>query len=362
MAFIDDQDKLLQDGQQQDQQQTDAGNSAGQTTDPNPTLGGGGSSDVGTNVSTAGVGAGGQGGWTNIQAYLEANKDNNTTGDALNSSVGGTLDSEKNRIESDSQSKLAEGQSKVDEAKATHAATGQYLGGSSTYGGDTENTLKQNLNGSYTPQQADYTIGNDAYQYGQQLGSDEGFDSLLNQTYNNAAGGQISAGQRTLQHQLDMNNPQLAQNRSDLNARYKALEGLATSKAADTNAATAGFANQYKDELTGAKNDIGTARTAAEAQLKDYTNSKQQGYDQLRSQYESLSRLLGMEANPTDYKGTDQGDFAPKDDQYYKDQISQLESQYNDPNLKLPEIQSALAALNSMKERYRQYQAGGLAK
>ena len=221
MAYLAEDDKLQDPNNpstQTDQQQ--AGSTPGTTSAP-------GSSDVGTGVSAAGVGAGGTGGWTNIQAYLNANKGNNTTVDALNNQVGGAfqkdqdaLTSSADKAESDATSNAFMGHEKFQEN------TAQALSKSNQ--SDAESALKQYLNGTYKgPTEYNYGLSADTQNYGQGLQSDDNFQGLLNNVYNKAAGGQISTGQLALQKQLDYNNPNFAETKDKLNSQYSALQSLA---------------------------------------------------------------------------------------------------------------------------------------
>lgn len=303
MAFLAEDDKL-----QDSQGSADQGQGSAQSSEPAPLINSGGSL-AGSQVSTAGVGKGGRGNFTNIQAYLEANKGNNTTGDALSRDVGSEFDTEQSKIQSDSEAKKSEGAAKAAEARTVRQKAGFATTNDVTP--DQENEIKQGLAGQYSAPKVAYTIGQNASQYGQQLQNDQGFDALLNQTYNKAAGGQISAGQKALQRQLDSRNDGLAGQRQDLASRYKALESLAGTATKDTNDALSGYEKQYQDDITGAKSALGTTRTQLEDSLKNFTNPKEEAYTQTRNRYEAISRLLGLDPTPTEYQGPGGGDFMP---------------------------------------------------
>lgn len=319
MAFLAQDDKLQSEGQgSADLGQGQALNNQASSA---PLINSGGSL-AGSQVSTAGVGKGGRGSFTNIQAYLEANKGNNSTGEAIASNVGSAFDGEQKKIEDDSASKISEGQAKLESVKGLRTRAGQFdfSDGSDDPAKKAQaDEIKQGLAGQYSAPRVAYTIGNEANQYGQQLQNDQGFDALLDQTYNKAAGGQISSGQKALQRQLDLNNDQLTGKRQDLAARYKALEGIASTKAADTNSALSGFETGYQSEIDGTKTDLGNSRTSLETQLRNFNDTytgkedaKETQYDRLRRQYAGISDLLGAEMSPFP-EDLDMGETAPVD-------------------------------------------------
>lgn len=226
MATLDRNDKLIE-------EQPNSTNSAPLT--------GGASTDVGSGVSTAGVGAGGQGGWTNIQAYLKANEGNTNSANALSNQIGSEFQGEESKIlDSSSQAKSQA------EANRIGSFTEKELN-NSIYAPDSLKTMKDYFAKSYQgPESYNYSLGQKAQEYGEQLGDDQRFGALLGDVYNNAAGGRISTGQMALQRQLDTNNPALQEARQSLNSRYSALNNMANQVNQETNQAIEDSKATYK--------------------------------------------------------------------------------------------------------------------
>ncbi len=334
MAIIaDDQDKLNQDPNAQAQQQGAPGISSG---GPTTVSGGQSSSDVGGAVSTAGVGAGGTGGWTNIQAYLDANKGDTGSAQALDKTVTGQLDAEKNAYTQDSSKFLNEAKSKVatnkiDNSKADellNQATGLYSYGASdnpknrplsygdtgqtrlvktTPGGatppdataqtadpdlkyeDVVGKMKHALTDTYSgPREYNYAIGNQAAEYGANLNDNQGFDGLMKHIYQKAAPGGLSSGQTELQKQLDVNNTGLVDKRKELQGKYSELTAGRDKTVADT---TAG--------LSALQDDYG----ANQRNLQSYLGKKSNDYDTKVKQAEADARAAYNNTYTNDQTG-----------------------------------------------------------
>lgn len=259
MAFLQDDDKLL--GNEENQGQQGQGQS--------PMIGSS-SADVGTGVSTAGIGAGGQGGWTNIQAYLNANKDNNNTANAIKNQVGSKLSADQSKIQSEASEARQAAQSQVGPNYSNEdlaSALNQYT--SNVRDPEARDALAQQyadyFNAQYQgPQSFSTGISGDSLNYGNLLQPDN-FDALLNNVYNQAAGGRISAGQKALQHQLDVNNPALPQTRQSLLAQYEALQNLAneanTGVNADIDAAKTAFSENRSRGRSFLESEADTAKS-----------------------------------------------------------------------------------------------------
>lgn len=327
MAYIQDDD-IQSNGQGSAQPGQGSAPSSTTSTDVSQGLstGGASSSDVGTGVSTAGVGAGGQGGWTNIQAYLNANKGNTSTADTLGKTVGTQFDADQKRITDDAESKktdamtAAQGPSNVDFSrqggKADYAPTptDDYVGDDgNTYnpfhpggknkpydpaaispGGNVDfsayqpsvNAASGYLNSQYNGgAKAAYSPESGVQEIGNQLGDDSQFGALLNKTYSNAAGGQISSGQAALQKQLDQDSPELASQRTALQARYKALQDLAGGKAKEVNDAQSAGAQTFAGNQSKMKTDLQNQISSIEE--GGVTNDE-------APQYAAIRRALGI--------------------------------------------------------------------
>jgi hypothetical protein len=327
MAYIQQDDKL-QGGA--DQQQQPGQQSSGQVGSGSAPLVGSGSSSVGSNVSTAGVGAGGQGGWTNIQAYLDANKGNNTTVNALNNTVGGAFDQAESKInQSADQTKQQADQEK------SQTYSKDNLDNQIKNGGGAD-SFKSWFGKSYSgPQNYAATVDQQAQQYGQNLQDPNARQALMNQVYNKAAGGQISSGALALQKQLDVNNPNLAATQDNLSQRYSALQNLASQKSQDTDAyvkqAQQDFSKSRQDadahlrsrsqalfdKMEWLKNVTGDGSTGKPIDNTDalgysYGSTDGNYYTPMANQYNLIQDYLGSGGGvPTQFQGTP---VAPVDD------------------------------------------------
>lgn len=272
MAYIADDDKQLQDPnspQGQQQQQTGGG---GPTT-----VGQGGSNDVGSSTSTAGVGAGGTGGWTNIQAYLNANKGDTGSAQALSKTVGDQFNQEKNAYNTDSQKFLQGAQDKVNADKIdtgqadnliNHAKDSySWTGGQNDAYNQDVSKVQKSLTGTYQgPTTYNYGLSNQTQEYGNDLKDQTGgFDQIMNHIYQNAAPVPLSSGQLQLQKQLDVNNSNLVDARNNLANQYDQLGADRDKVVADTTSGLGGLEQQYrtnqnslKDYLTRESNDYDT--------------------------------------------------------------------------------------------------------
>lgn len=241
MAFIQ--------GQNEDENQNQQGNAP---------LVGQGSSQVGSaGVSQAGTGAGG-GGWTNIQAYLKANEGNTQSANALNKDVGSQFDQEKSGLES----KASETKAQADAQNKAPSLDDAY----NDFGGAGQQ-LKDYLNQAYGgPKTFDYGMGAKTQEYGDSLGSRDGFQGLMQGLYNRSAGGAMTTGQRSLQQQLDVNNPQLAQAQGDLSNQYKQLQALAGKTAGDVNSYLQNAETQRQAGQQDTRSQITSRADAAKAE------------------------------------------------------------------------------------------------
>lgn len=261
MAIIADDDKLQQDPNQQAQQQGAPGISAG---GPTTVSGGQSSADVGSPVSTAGVGAGGTGGWTNIQAYIDANKGDTGSAQKLDKTVSGQFDAEKNAYTQDSSKFLTDAQQKVDANKIDNSQADDLIkqagqnynydaskSGAPAYG-DAVSKVRGALTNAYSgPREYNYAIGNQAAEYGADLNDNQGFDGLMKHIYQQAAPGGLNSGQTELQKQLDVNNTGLVDKRKELQGKYSDLTAGRDKTVADTTTGLGNLEQQYRTNQNG---------------------------------------------------------------------------------------------------------------
>lgn len=281
MAYIQDDPNLLQDPSQQQGQQGQ------QSGDGGPTTVGGGSNDVGSNTSTAGIGAGGTGGWTNIQAYLNANKGDTGSAQALQKTVGDQFNQEKNTYQTDSQNFLKGAQDKVSQDSITPDQADQtikHAKDSYDWSGKQPQAYQQDvskvrnaLTGAYSgPTEYNYGFNNTTQEYGNDLKDPSGgFNQLMNHVYQNVAPTPLSSGQLNLQRQLDVNNDNLANTRQNLAGQYDTLTSDRDKTVADTTSGLSALEQQYrqnqntlKDYLTKQSNDYDTKVKQEEANAR----------------------------------------------------------------------------------------------
>jgi hypothetical protein len=266
MAFLDDQ-------KQQDQTQ---GSQPAQFTQAPQQVGNSGAADVGSGVSTAGVGAGGTGGWTNIQAYINANKDSNGGITSFSNTVGKQFDTDQNQIQSSSNDAKNQAKSQVDTNYIGQDQASQLI--DQYNANDLDRTgikgqFSNALNGAYSgPTEWSYSLSAPTQNYGDALTTDQGFQGVLNNHYQNLAGGQLNSGQMALQNQLDVNNPNVSATRSQLLARYKALQDMGNQTATDTNAALKDYQSQYGKNEQDLNNYLTNESGADKALLDSYYN------------------------------------------------------------------------------------------
>lgn len=298
MAFIDNQDEQ------------DPNNPQGQ----NPLVGQG-SSVVGAQGggnTAAGVGPGGTGGWTNIQAYLDANKGNDTgSSQLLDKTVGGQFDQERQNFTNASQGFLNDAQGQVDKSKIDNNTADQYINQAShqyLYNGedaknpvlsgqpsggsplnqkvtpgsdqtsgyqpidpsmqysDIVNKFTHALNDKYSgPTQYNYALGDKTQQYGGDLKDNASFDSLMKNIYSGAAQNPLTSGQYELQKQFDVGNQALGDSRKKWGDQYDQLQTDRDKTVADTTSGLSNVEQSYRQNQNA---------------LSDYLSNKATDYDQ----------------------------------------------------------------------------------
>lgn len=213
-----------------------------------------------TPVSTAGVGSGGTGGWTNIQSYLTANAGNSKSSDVLRSTVGGQFDKEdktfttaRGEAEKRVQPDLDRTSMSQDAASRAVQNAGNLYGYGSTqsdeYGAATKGLRDATRDYSGDTSPWVYATGAETQRYGSALNDNKRFQGLMGDLYRKAAGGQMGQGAMTLQRQIDQDNPLLNTARTDLTGQYNTLTGNIKQGVTDAN--------------TKIQNDISTVNTRA---------------------------------------------------------------------------------------------------
>lgn len=323
MAFIQDEEDPLGQGQP---------GQPGQGQEQAPLVGQG-STQVGQGSGAGGAaspaGAGGQGGWVNLQTYLGANQGDTGSAGALQNKVGGQFGQERDNFTKDSQSFLGDAQKysddhslnqgKVDDI--TKRATEMYSwgpqgpasgggdkpddpfsndtgtgaqqkvtgdGNPPPVGGNAGNIdsaatyddlvgqIKHGLTDQYDGQRSyNYGLSNQAQEYGSQLNDNGGFDQLMGQVYSSAAGRPMTSGQNALQKQLDVNNTGLVDARKGLSDQYAQLGKDRDKVVGDTTAALGGIEKNYYNNQNA---------------MRDYLGQKANQYDTQISQAEADAR------------------------------------------------------------------------
>jgi hypothetical protein len=308
LGFLD--DKLLNNQNQQ-----------GANPDGSPQVGVGSSGVVtgGSNQGLAqqsGVGAGGQGSWTNIQAYLNANQKDTGSAQALEKKVGSTLQNEQSKLNSEVDKTVSDANrvaGTYDDAKANtktwiNQAANAYDwdGQHGQEYGNTVNKVKGLMTQQYQgPQDFNYATSQD-YNRGQEaLKNDQAFKSYLGDMYREKAGGQMSSGQLALQNQFDVNNENLAKTRTRM---LDQMAGFDTDKQdaikrADTGIQEAQnkFRNDqsaFNDSLFNMQNELDSNINQQEidarnAYQKDYSTGLSGRANAVKSNYNDFTGLSG---------------------------------------------------------------------
>lgn len=260
----------------------------GQTTDPNQ-ISGASSDVVGAGsgaASTAGIGAGGTGGWTNIQAYLGANKQDTGSSDLLKNAVDSTYNKEKDSLDSsanDSASKAQAETGKIQTARDNAKTNINQAATQYNYQGPQSQDYYNTIGNVRNAMTSQYSGPNDfAYQKSAEfqknqsaLSDPNAFNSYMGELYRQKAGGQLNSGQEALQNQLDVNNENLAKTKADVMGKYAGFDPYMNQRVTDTNSAIQNARNQYgtiqnglKDDVNRYGNDYQTAESKAEADAR----------------------------------------------------------------------------------------------
>lgn len=309
MAFLGQDDKQNQQNQNPSQQGP-SGSSDGQVSGAGTTpLVGTGTNAVSAapSLGQSAPGAGGGGGWTNIQSYLTANQGNTNASDTLSKQVGGQFAQDKSNIQD--QSKQLQDQSSQsahsnylapDQASQMLQQASNMYGGANpsapppTYGipengnqrtaapksySDIVGTFRNDLNNPWSGPQANFnpTLSYNTTQYGQALGDDNATNAMMNQLYNTQSGVNLNPGQANLQGVLQQNDPKFQQTRQDLQGQYGQMNPWLQQQSQQTNQAITDAQGQYTgnqktlhDYLTGSQ---GTNKSAIDQAVTNWNNT-----------------------------------------------------------------------------------------
>lgn len=164
--------------------------------------------------------------WTNIQAYLSANKDDGSSSKLLTDNVQPGLDKEIDRYGNESKSSLDAGKSQADNAASAYNEFAPNVDSSASGAGNQDYASKARsiLQNAYKSNPFTFSTDNQVKTYGDNLKNDDTFYNQQNDFYKKAAGGSLSSGQGALQTQLDVNNENLANTRSNLLKKYSGFQ------------------------------------------------------------------------------------------------------------------------------------------
>lgn len=308
----------------------------------------------------AGAGPGGTGGWTNIQSYLDANKSDTGSAQALNKTVGDQFSQEKNAYTGDSQKFLTDAQAKVDQDRITSdqasgyidqaASQYQYPGsdgkngmtyapptGSGDFSGthlqkvtpkaaapaqisspsdpnqgasysDIVSKFQNALTGKYSgPKEYNYGFSGKTQDYGSGLKNDSGFDGMMNDLYSKSAGAPLTGGQFNLQKQIDVSNESLSGARKNLSSQYEQLGSDRDQVVKDTTAGLSGVERSYRDNqnklsdyLTGKAYDAeGAIKNQEDAARASYNTDYTAGHSGKQSvAMDNINHLQGQYQEP----------------------------------------------------------------
>jgi hypothetical protein len=266
MAYID-TSKL----DEEKENQTQSGQSVG------PAIGGSSNVVQGQSGGGGGVGAGGQGSWTNIQAYLGANKSDPSAAGAVSEKVGSEFSKERSALDQNAQNTISQSRAQgqgiaLDDAKDTFGKAYQqynFSGPQSEFYNNQQSRVKSFLGGQYQgPKSFDYQIGNQAARYADTMKDDNAFNQFMGDMYADKAKAPLTQGQRQLQTQLNVTNEALGQ------ARKKALDD---------------FSNLQKER---------------DSRVSEVTNELSSNEQNFRTRQNALRDYLMGEGNDADTKST----------------------------------------------------------
>lgn len=296
----------------------DGGNSGNRVTEPPPPPQSQGSGQAGSilspeqNAVASPANAGGAGGWTNIQSYLNANKGNTGTADYLKKEVGGTFDNEKSSLNksaikagNDAWGAVSKGALSQDQASKIVADAGKNYNYSGTQNQAYTDDIKK-INDARTrtysgPNDFSYQLGDTTQNYANGLNAgDAGFKTLMGTMYNKAAGGRMGTGALALQSQLDQENPAISSARKALADQYKGLNSYAFG--ADGKSGKVGEVNTSIGQAKGA---LESDKSAFKSYLDTLAGQRTKALDDAITQFGTDEKALSgkLTTNPGALRG-----------------------------------------------------------
>lgn len=239
----------------------------------------------------AGVGAGGQGSWTNIQAYLKANKNDTGSAQSLDKKVSGVLGQEKQNLQTavgDTLNKAGEQSRVYDDAKTN---TKEWLNKAANayswdnqHGDDYRDTVEK-VKGlktqAYTgPQNFSYANSADFSRANEALNNDEAYKGYINDLYKERTGGVLNSGQAALQNQFDVNNESLASTRAKLATQMAGFDSDRTAAVTSTDAAIQAAQNKFRNSQAGYNDYLNNLANEYDSSITQQEIDARNAYDQ----------------------------------------------------------------------------------
>lgn len=290
-------------------------------------------------------GTGGTLGWTNIQDYVSANQGSQGSSNLLKDKIGNQFEQSKQDLESkanevrskaeEASKKVVFNQDQASQAVKEAAKLYQYPTQPAapnptgtvkkpadpspliTYDipyedtinqepesetnqptqsyDDIVNQFKSQLNAQYEgPSQFTYGFDAPTQEYGTNLGSQQGFQAILNSLYDDSTGksGAMGTGSKALQYQLDQDNPYVNNARQELSNQYQGLEDFRNQAIGEQD-----YYNEMQDNFRTSQDQLktflntqqGDAKTALEQAVSDWNSTNESS----KSQYiQELTNLV----------------------------------------------------------------------
>jgi hypothetical protein len=241
--------------------------------------------------------------WTNIQEYLKANEGASKSDELLSNKVGSQFQNESARLSSSAQEAKDKAKETVEKNTIATDRASQMIadmGSQYQYGGapqsdaytQNRSQFQNALSYQYNPEQFAYGMDGKTQEYGQGL-NEQNFRGLMDNLYaGQSATGRMGAGQKSLQRQLDQENPALNQARQSLLAQYAGLEGDVGSAVDDVNQFQQGKKSEFDEAQSGLRGHL-TNQGQTEMSALDLARRRTQGdLDDYLKYYETQPNRL----------------------------------------------------------------------
>jgi predicted acetyltransferase len=224
--------------------------------------------------------------WTNIQAYLGANKDNNSSSKLLEDNVGGALDTEQKRFDKESTDITNQGKTKAEDSTNIVNQFQPNLDQSAGGAGNSDYSGKANsfLNSQFGIQSYTFATDGKAADSYNNLKKDDTFYNQQNDLYKKATGGQLSSGQGALQTQLDTNNENLANMRSGILKKYTGITDDVGTNINKVNTDLNGYQNTYDTN----RSNFGTTARTNNSSLNTQSNAYQNQINDINTERQNV--------------------------------------------------------------------------